>query len=212
MSAKVVAIIGTYRKNHVSDTAVSHVLESAERQGAKVHRIYLIDRHIEFCTNCRACTQQQGDARGKCPIDDDMSAILDRVESADALVLASPVNFFSVTAVTKRFQERLVCYAYWPWESGAPKFRMKKATKPAVIVTSAACPAPLARILIRGSIKGLKSIARCVGARVVKTLYFGMVATTPQGNLTQKERIRCRNAGFKLINSARGSDRPAAPV
>lgn len=38
-------------------------------------------------------------------------------DSADALVLASRVNVGTVTAVMKRFSERLVACAYWPRQS-----------------------------------------------------------------------------------------------
>ena len=83
-------------------------------------KIYLIDKHIEFCANCRTCTQQEGQTRGQCSTIDDMRGILDEIERPDAIVLASPMNFWTVTAIMKRFIERLVCYAYWPW-GGSPR-------------------------------------------------------------------------------------------
>ena len=103
-------------------------------------KIYLIDKHIEFCTNCRTCTQQEGSQRGQCPIDDDMQGILQQIERSDAIVLASPMNFWTVTAVMKRFIERLVCFAYWPWGRHAPKIRKRRKTKRAVVVISSAAP------------------------------------------------------------------------
>ncbi len=64
---KIVAIVGTYRKGRVIDTAVSEVLRGAEDGGATTQTIYLIDKHIEFCTNCRTCTQQADvGRRGRC--------------------------------------------------------------------------------------------------------------------------------------------------
>ena len=30
-------------------------------------------------------------------------------------------NFFNVTAVTRRFIERLICYACWPWGKKDPQ-------------------------------------------------------------------------------------------
>ena len=200
MPKKVVAIIGTYRKGHITDTAVAAVLDAAQEAGAEVEKIYLIDKHIEFCTNCRTCTQQPDTGkRGKCPVEDEMPAILDQIDSADALVLASPVNFFTVTAVAKRFIERLVCYAYWPWNSAMPKGRIKKPDKKAVIITSAACPAFLARILIRNSPKLLKAAATCLGAKTVATLYFGKIAMTTDDKLPEKALNKCRRAGQKLV-------------
>ncbi len=54
---KVTAIVGTYRKGGIIETAVAEILAGAEQEGAQTRRVYLIERHIEFCRNCRACTQ-----------------------------------------------------------------------------------------------------------------------------------------------------------
>ena len=52
---RVTAIVGTYRKGGIIDTAVDEILDSASQSGAEVKKIYLLDKHIEFCTNCRTC-------------------------------------------------------------------------------------------------------------------------------------------------------------
>jgi multimeric flavodoxin WrbA len=148
-SIKLTAILGTYRKGGVIDSAVDEILASAREAGAETEKIYLIDKHIEFCTNCRACTQQAGEKRGQCPMADDMGPILDEIERSDAVILASPMNFWTVTAVMKRFIERLVCFAYWPWGAHGPKIRNKRKPKRAVVVVSSAAPAILARLMTR---------------------------------------------------------------
>jgi multimeric flavodoxin WrbA len=118
---KITAILGTYRKGGISDSAVDEILAAAREKGAETAKIDLIDRHIEFCTNCRTCTQEEGQRRGQRPIADDMSAILDEIERSDAIVLASPMNSWTVMAVMKRFIERLVSYSItrrpssWLW-------------------------------------------------------------------------------------------------
>ena len=66
MNRKIVGIVGSYRKGGIIDTAVSEALKGAESSGADSVMIYLPDKKIEFCNNCRACTQQPGDKRGKC--------------------------------------------------------------------------------------------------------------------------------------------------
>ncbi len=60
---RVTAIVATYRKGGMIDSAVAEILAAAREEGAEVERIDLIDKHIEFCTNCRACTQEPGAAR-----------------------------------------------------------------------------------------------------------------------------------------------------
>jgi len=195
-----VGIIGSYRKGHITDQAVSAVLEGAEAAGARTDKIYLADRRIEFCDNCRACTQQDRQLRrAECVHDDDMPAILDRIDAADAVVLASPVNFGSVTAITKAFVERLLVYVWWPWERSIPKLRIRKPYKKAVIITSCAAPGWMGRLFMRGPLKLLKTAAKCVGARPVKSLYLGLVARRRDQYLSDRSLARLRRAGRRLV-------------
>jgi len=59
MAKKIVAVVGSYRKGGVIDSLVTEVLSAAKEQGAQTSRLYLVDKHIEFCTNCRSCTQAE---------------------------------------------------------------------------------------------------------------------------------------------------------
>lgn len=198
MSKTIVAIVGTYRKGGVVDTAVDQILKAAADSGVQTSKIYLIDKHIEFCTNCRDCLQQAGPERGVCRHHDDMGAILDLLESADAIVIASPINFYNVTAVTRKFLERLVVYGYWPWGQPSPKFRITKPNKKAIIVTASAAPAFIGKFFYRPALTALKTIAKCLGAKVVKQLYFGLVAQHPEATLNEKDKVIAYAAGLKL--------------
>ncbi len=203
MAKKIVAIIGTYRKGKVIDTAVKEVLRGAQAGGAETEAIYLIDKHIEFCTNCRACTQNPNVGhRGKCVQNDDLESILTSVDEAGGLVLASPTNFYSATAIMRRFMERLVGYAYWPWNAKTgPRMRSNKADKIAVIITSTACPAFIAKILMPGGRKALKMRAATMGAKVQSSLFFGTAAITHEATLPDKDRAKAYQAGRRLAQS-----------
>lgn len=198
-SAKITAIVGTYRKNGVIDRAVDEILAAARANGAEVAKIHLLDKNVEFCTNCRGCTQEAGTARGRCPIEDDVSAILDEIDRSDAFVLASPMNFFTVTALMKRFIERTVCYAYWPWGNHAPKFRNARGTKYAVLVGSSACPGILARLLT--PMMGLlKKVARTLGAKKTDILFIGLAAGGQHRDLSDRVKKRAERLGKKLAS------------
>lgn len=201
-SKKIVAIVGTYRPGHVIDTAVDEVLAGAEKAGARTEKIMLLDKHIEFCTNCRACTQEPGQQRGKCPIEDDMAGILDTLDAADGIVFASPINFGTVTALMKRFIERFVCYAYWPWDvKKPPNLRIKQKTKPAALVMSSMCPAFIGRWMMSNSFKTMKQAACCLGARPVAKLYFGLVAISADDALNKKQALKAFQTGQRLANA-----------
>jgi multimeric flavodoxin WrbA len=130
-----------------------------------------------------------------------MSAILDQIESADALVIASPINCYNITAVTKKFFERLGVYAYWPWGFPWPRFRVAKSNKKAALVTSSAAPALIGKLFYRPALGALKAISQCFGAKVIARLYFGMAAQRPDSKLNQKDLVRAYNAGVKLARS-----------
>jgi hypothetical protein len=204
MAAKIVAIVGTYRKGKVIDTAVSEVLRGAEARGATTEKIYLIDKHIEFCTNCRTCTQEKDSGRrGTCVHNDAMEEILAAIDEADGVVLGAPTNFSNVNALTRRFMERLLVYAYWPWGAKIPTLRVKKPDKAAVTVTASACPAFLAKVIMPGPRKALKIAAEAMGAKVRTALYYGAVAQGPGGTLSEKDLHKARRAGVRLAGAVR---------
>jgi len=180
---RIIGIVGSYRKHGTIDTAVTAILDAAQAAGAETHKIYLQDQHIEFCTNCRACLQQPGAQRGECVWQDDMAALLDQLEAADAFVFGAPVNYGNVNALTQRFVERCVVYGYWPWGQKVPTPRQPQLTKKAVLVSSSAAPGLLARWLT-SVFKTLKQLAAMLSAKPIGTLWVGMIdpqdATLPQ--------------------------------
>jgi NAD(P)H-dependent FMN reductase len=196
VASKVVAIVGSYRRHGIIDFAVDAILEGAKDKGADISKIYLLDKHIEFCTNCRSCTQVEGPERGKCVLQDDLESLLSELEAADAIVLGAPVNFFNVNALFRRFMERLVGYAYWPWEKPAPVTRTK-VTRKAALVTSAAMPTILIPIST-GAPRALKTTARVMGAKPVGSLWIGFSALHKKQRLSEKTMRKARRIGSRL--------------
>lgn len=195
-SCKVLGIVGSYRKNGYIDTAVTEILDAAAHRGAQTQKIYLQDRPIEFCTNCRACMQEPGIRRGKCVLDDELESLLQAIESADSLVLGAPVNCGNINALTRRFLERCVCYGYWPWDAPAPKLRNPVQHKKAVLVSSSAAPAWMGRWMT-GALGTLKNLANMLGAKPVGVLWMGWVK--PQEvELSDRTRKKARQLGQKL--------------
>src|ERR1035437_10203498 len=172
MSSRVVAIIGSYRKGGTTDTAIEAILAGAREKGAITHSIYLTERHIEFCKNCRECTQTPGLERGKCKQHDDLEPILAEIEASDAVVLGSPINYGSVTTIYRRFLERLLGYAYWPWGGGVASVRKKRGPRRAALVASSAMPGFLIPLLTGGA-RTLNRTAGMLGAKTVGSLWIG---------------------------------------
>ncbi|NLL57890.1 MAG: flavodoxin family protein [Firmicutes bacterium] len=197
---RLTAIVGSYRKDGIINRVVDEILSSAREQGAQTNKIFLIDKHIEFCTNCRLCTQEKDLVRGECVIPDEMQSILDEIEQSDALIIASPMNFGTITAVMKKFNERLACYFWWPWGEYYPKKRNIPKNKWAVIVASSAAPGIIARFFFTGMVKQLKEIAQCLGAKNVNLIFVGLSAVKPQQELDNRTINKACRLGRKLIS------------
>jgi len=180
---RVLSINGSYRDDGITDQALTAVTHALVESGVQVETINLREEDIRFCMNCRACTQQPGERPGNCVLDDSMRGIIDQIERADAYILAAPTNFGSVTAVFKRFMERLIVYGFWPWGAPSPVFRKAKSlTKRALLVTSCAAPGILGRLTYSTS-RQLRMTAKLIGAKPVGMLYTGLIAGDPNARL-----------------------------
>ena len=196
---KILAINGSYRNDGITDQTVEVMAQAAKTAGAGVEIVLLREQPIEFCTNCRSCTQHPGETPGSCVLNDGMPRLIDRIEQADAYILAAPTNFYSCTALFKRFMERLVVYAYWPWEMNSPQFRKaNSARKKAVLLSSSAAPGLVGRWMF-GTHKQLKLTARTIGAETVGSLFTGLIAKQPQPQLTEQVQAKARELVVKLL-------------
>lgn len=103
---KVLGICGSPRRNGNTDLLLSEFLRGAASEGADIKTIHLNNLKIAPCQHCDACLKT-----GKCKIQDDMQKIYDELEWADAIVLASPVQFFGPPAPVKAMIDR--CQSLW---------------------------------------------------------------------------------------------------
>lgn len=195
---QLLVINGSYRENGAIDQAVNLAVEAASESGADIEVIHLRDFPIEFCTNCRHCTQLPGDSPGECVHPDNMPLLIKKIEASDGFILASPTNFATVTAVFKRFMERLVGYAYWPWEADGPKLRRSRPLKKAILISSGAAPGLMGRLYYT-TLQQLKMTAETIGARPVGSVFIGHMARHEHPVLTKKVQRRVRAKVKKLL-------------
>lgn len=197
---RIVAIMGSYRRDGIIEQTVDAMLEAAGEAGAETEKFVLAEEPIEFCTNCRKCTgpELRGMRRADCIFDDRMHDICEAIDGSDGIILAAPINFFTVNALMKRFIERLLVYVYWPWGRPMPKPRISRLDKKAAVVTSSACPAVLGRWVMPNAMGVLKGGARLVGAKVSRKLYFGMVCNEERQRLSSGQLRKARKAGRLL--------------
>ncbi len=103
---KIVILLGSPRKDGNSTALAQRVRAGAAASGAAVDTFSLHDMNIAPCRACESC---RTDPATGCVIDDQMQTLYPKLRRADALVIASPVYWFTMSAQTKLFMDR--CYA-----------------------------------------------------------------------------------------------------
>jgi multimeric flavodoxin WrbA len=94
---------------------IAMLRETLASEGFSLEEIFLSEHYIEPCTGCTLCLE-----KGACWIRDDYRNVAARVLAADAVIPASPVYVFNVTAQMKTFLDRSVGYAHRPREGWKP--------------------------------------------------------------------------------------------
>ena len=105
MGKNVLILKGSPRERGNSSVLADQLAAGAKSSGANVDSIYLHGLDIRACDACDLCEQGNG-----CVINDDMQDLYPKIEAADAIVLASPVYWFTFSAQMKLCIDR--CYAY----------------------------------------------------------------------------------------------------
>jgi multimeric flavodoxin WrbA len=103
---KVVIVNGSPRRRGNSAILAEQVTAGAQAAGAEVQIFNLHEMEINPCDACDGC---QSAPYSGCINGDDMQELYPELHAADALVIASPVYWFTVSAQTKLFMDR--CYA-----------------------------------------------------------------------------------------------------
>ena len=105
MPKKILILSASPRRGGNSDLLCDQFLKGAKEVGHRVEKVFLGSRKIGYCIGCYYCQSH----KDQCVIKDDMSEILDKIQAADVLVLASPVYFYSINAQLKAVIDRCVC-------------------------------------------------------------------------------------------------------
>ena len=111
---KVVAINSSKRKMNTYGviTQVKKILES---KGIFVEVINLFDYKIEDCIGCEICI-----LKNKCVKKDDVSMLLEKIKTADGVILSSPVYLQGVSGKIKTLFDRTCSWFHRPEVYGKP--------------------------------------------------------------------------------------------
>lgn len=97
----VIGISGSPVKGGNTETAIEKVLDGARRAGAQTELVRLYELDFGPCDGCDTC-----EAGGDCVIDDDATALIERLRAARAVVFGTPVYWYHVSGVMKNLIDR----------------------------------------------------------------------------------------------------------
>lgn len=104
---RVLALSSSPRRRGNSHAVAAAVLEGAVGAGHDTELVHLSDHVQGLLRNCRDCRRSDG----SCAIDDGYRDLfLNKVLSADALVIATPIWWYGMSGHLKNFFDRLFCY------------------------------------------------------------------------------------------------------
>ena len=103
MKKNILVLSSSGRKGGNSDLLCDQFAKGAREAGHQVEKVRLAEKKIGFCTGCYACQKLH-----KCVQKDDANELVEKMLAADAIVLATPVYFYSMNAQLKALIDRTV--------------------------------------------------------------------------------------------------------
>lgn len=101
MPKYVLVFKGSPRQNGNSSSLADRAVEGAKAAGASVEVFSLHTMNIRPCDACDTCQET-----GVCVLKDDMQLLYPKLTRADAIIIASPIYWFTINAQTKLFIDR----------------------------------------------------------------------------------------------------------
>jgi len=103
---KIMAIYGSPRREGNTSLLLKQAVAGARQAGAEVEEVVLRDLRMSPCLELYGCKKD-----GRCIIRDDFQRVYDQLLACQALMLASPIFFYTVSAHTKILMDR--CQSLW---------------------------------------------------------------------------------------------------
>ena len=102
MSKKIYIVSSTPRKNGNSQILADEFVRGAKEAGHTVISINIRELNLQFCIGCLYCQSHD-----KCVLNDSMNSLYSDIQSADALVFATPIYYYEMSGQLKTFLDRL---------------------------------------------------------------------------------------------------------
>jgi multimeric flavodoxin WrbA len=98
---KVLLVNGSPHAKGSTNSALIEVAASLETNGIETELFHIGEQAIVGCIACRSCVKT-----GRCYVNDSVNVFLSRAETADGIVIGSPVHFASASGMLTAFLDR----------------------------------------------------------------------------------------------------------
>lgn len=103
---RIIVILGGGRSNGNTVQLAEAFMKGATEAGHQAELVSLNKLNVNGCTGCNACRY------GKpCVQKDDFNSLVPKIKTADLIVFASPLYFWTISSKIKAFIERFYCIA-----------------------------------------------------------------------------------------------------
>lgn len=99
---KVIAIVGSPRKENTYKLVEAVVEAIAKKKNVEIELVHLADFDIKHCSGCSDICEKTGE----CNIQDDMQKLYPKLKEADVLIIGTPTYYWNVTGLVKDFIDR----------------------------------------------------------------------------------------------------------
>ncbi|MFC2078006.1 flavodoxin family protein [Candidatus Bipolaricaulota bacterium] len=103
-SIQLLILVGSPRRSGNSAFLATRAADAARASGASVELLFLQDLDIRPCEGCDVCRET---VDAECILEDDMTGLYPKLREADAILIATPIYSYDMTAQTKLLIDRL---------------------------------------------------------------------------------------------------------
>lgn len=182
------AILGSPHKNGITAAMLECAVSAAKAKSFRVHRVYLYEKHLAFCSGCGACLQT-----GSCvQKGDDLPELVSLLKSCDVVALAAPTYWANVPAAVKNLFDRLRGTAMEETKA-FPKPRFSPHQR-YLLLTSCNTPFPFSWLCgqSRGSLRAMEEFFRTSGMKPMgKLVCSGAKGKTTLSPQLERRILRC---------------------
>lgn len=192
--SKLIAFVGSPRKEANIYTLVNRMVEGAKDSGLETKIYYLNELNIRPCQSCMYCRKPESKC---CTINDDLKDFYSEIKDAEYLILASPVYIHQISGLLKNAIDRF--YPLTDHEH-KPRFGIKKA----IFIYSQGAPIPL---IFNKYFRYFEKSLKAMGIKPYKRLVMKGAFAKDAASKNQKILVKAYNIGNSLINHQTGGVR-----